>query len=191
MPAMARIAAAYPDIKVEVMIDVGLTNIVAAQYDAGIRPGELVAKDMIAVRVGPDLRMAVVGSPSYFASRKKPRAPQDLTQHNCVNLHLPTHGGSLYAWEFERTGARSTCAWTAKWSSTVQVLCCRPRYRVSASSISLKAKSGPTWQAANSSEYWLTGARCFPAIICIIPAAGNRRLRSWCWSMRSEYRGRA
>jgi DNA-binding transcriptional LysR family regulator len=103
MPAMAKIAP-YPDIKVEVMIDVGLTNIVEAQYDAGIRPGELVAKDMIAVRVGPDLRMAVVGSPSYFTSRKKPRTPQDLTQHNCVNLHLPTHGGSLYAWEFERNG---------------------------------------------------------------------------------------
>jgi len=59
---------------------------------------------MIAVRVGPDLRMAVVGSPSYFESRKRPRTPQDLTQHNCVNLHLPTHGGSLYAWEFERNG---------------------------------------------------------------------------------------
>ena len=99
-----KILPAYPDIKVEVMIDVGLTNIVAAQYDAGIRPGELVAKDMIAVRVGPDLRMAVVGSPSYFASRKRPRTPQDLTQHNCVNLHLPTHGGRLYAWEFERNG---------------------------------------------------------------------------------------
>jgi len=102
MPAMAKIVPLYPDIKIEVMIDVGLTNIVAAQYDAGIRPGELVAKDMIAVRVGPDLRMAVVGSPSYFASRKRPRTPQDLTQHNCVNLHLPTHGGSLYVWEFER-----------------------------------------------------------------------------------------
>src|SRR3954451_309210 len=101
MPAMVKIAA-YPDIKVEVMIDVGLTNIVEAQYDAGIRPGELVAKDMIAVRVGPDLRMAVVGSPSYFASRKRPRTPQDLPQQNCVNLHLPTHGGSLYVWEFER-----------------------------------------------------------------------------------------
>ena len=71
MPAMAKIAPLYPDIKVEVMIDVGLTNIVAAQYDAGIRPGELVAKDMIAVRVGPDLRMAVVGSPSYLASQKE------------------------------------------------------------------------------------------------------------------------
>lgn len=86
------------------LIDYGLTNIVAAQYDAGIRPGELVAKDMIAVRVGPDLRMAVVGAPSHFEGRKRPRTPQDLTQHNCINLRLPTHGGSLYAWEFEKNG---------------------------------------------------------------------------------------
>jgi DNA-binding transcriptional LysR family regulator len=104
MPALCKILPLYPDIKVEVLIDYGLTNIVAAQYDAGIRPGELVAKDMIAVRVGPDLRMAVVGAPSYFATRKKPRTPQDLTRHNCINLRLPTHGGSLYAWEFERNG---------------------------------------------------------------------------------------
>ena len=76
----------------------------AAEYDAGMRPGELVAKAMIAVRVGPDLRMAVVGAPSYFATRKKPRTPQELTQHNFVNLRLPTHGGSLYAWEFENDG---------------------------------------------------------------------------------------
>ena len=104
LPALARILPHYPDIRVEVLIDYGLTNIVAAQYDAGIRPGELVAKDMIAVRVGPDLRMAVVGASSYFADRKKPRTPQDLTQHNCINLRLPTHGGSLYAWEFEKHG---------------------------------------------------------------------------------------
>ncbi|MGY3616950.1 LysR family transcriptional regulator [Bradyrhizobium sp. USDA 10063] len=104
MPALANILPHYPDIKVEVLIDYGLTNIVAAQYDAGIRPGELVARDMISVRVGPDLRMAVVGAPSYFANRKRPRAPQDLTQHNCINLRLPTHGGSLYVWEFEKNG---------------------------------------------------------------------------------------
>jgi DNA-binding transcriptional LysR family regulator len=104
MPALNKILPLYPDINVEVLIDYGLTNIVAAQYDAGIRPGELVAKDMIAVRVGPDLRMAVVGAPSYFATRKKPRTPQERTQHNCINLRLPTHGGSLYAWEFERNG---------------------------------------------------------------------------------------
>jgi len=104
MPGLAKVLPHYPDIKVEVLIDYGLTNIVAAQYDAGIRPGELVAKDMIAVRVGPELRMAVVGAPSYFERRKRPRTPQDLTEHRCINLRLPTHGGSLYAWEFEKNG---------------------------------------------------------------------------------------
>jgi DNA-binding transcriptional LysR family regulator len=104
LPALAKILPDHPDIKVEIVIDYGLTNIVAEQYDAGIRPGELVARDMIAVRLGPDLRMAVVGAPSYFASHKKPRTPQDLTSHNCINLRLPTHGGSLYAWEFEKNG---------------------------------------------------------------------------------------
>lgn len=104
LPALAKLLPKYPDIHVEIVIDYGLTNIVAQQVDAGIRPGELVAKDMIAVRVSPDLRMAVVGSPSYFAARKRPRVPQDLTHHNCLNLRLPTHGGSLYAWEFEKGG---------------------------------------------------------------------------------------
>jgi len=104
MPALSRLLPDYPDISVEAIVDYGLTNIVAAQYDAGIRPGEMVAKDMIAVRVGPDLRMAIVGSPSYFAERRRPRTPQDLTNHNCLNLRLPTHGGSLYAWEFEKDG---------------------------------------------------------------------------------------
>ena len=104
LPAMRKLLPKYPDINVEVIIDYGLTNIMAQQVDAGIRPGELVAKDMIAVRVSPDLRMAVVGSPSYFAERKRPKTPQDLTQHNCLNLRLPTHGGSLYVWEFEKNG---------------------------------------------------------------------------------------
>ena len=103
-PALAQLLPKYPDINVEVIIDYGLTNIVAQQVDAGIRPGELVAKDMIAVRVSPDLRMAVVGSPRYFAGRKRPKTPQDLTSHSCLNLRLPTHGGSLYAWEFEKNG---------------------------------------------------------------------------------------
>ncbi|HJS86895.1 MAG TPA: LysR substrate-binding domain-containing protein, partial [Acetobacteraceae bacterium] len=85
------------------VIDYGLTDIVAEGYDAGIRVGEQVAKDMIAVRIGPDMRMAVVGAPSYFATRKRPKAPRDLTAHNCINLRLPTYGG-LYAWEFEKDG---------------------------------------------------------------------------------------
>src|SRR5689334_10242404 len=104
LPALGKLLPKYPDIHVEIVIDYGLTNIVAQQVDAGIRPGELVAKDMIAVRVSPDLRMAVVGSPSYFADRKRPKMPQDLTRHNCLNLRLPTHGGSIYAWEFEKNG---------------------------------------------------------------------------------------
>ena len=104
LPALGKILPDHPDIQVEVIIDYGLTNIVAQQVDAGIRPGELVARDMIAVRVSPDLRMAVVGSPAYFTTRKRPKMPQDLTRHNCLNLRLPTHGGSLYAWEFEKGG---------------------------------------------------------------------------------------
>jgi len=103
VPALRKILPTYPDISVEVVIDYGLSNIVAEQYDAGIRPGELVARDMIAVRVGPDMRMAVVGAPDYFATRKKPRTPQDLTDHNCLNLRLPRYG-NLYAWEFEKNG---------------------------------------------------------------------------------------
>jgi DNA-binding transcriptional LysR family regulator len=79
----------------------GLTDIVAERYDAGVRSGEIVAKDVIAVRIGPDMRTAVVGAPSYFAKRSRPKTPQDLTTHSCINLRLPTHGG-LYAWEFEK-----------------------------------------------------------------------------------------
>ena len=102
-PALKTLLPDYPDIKVEIIIDYGLTDIVAERYDAGIRSGEMVAKDMIAVRVGPDMRSAVVGAPSYFAKRIKPKSPQELTNHACINLRLPTHGG-LYAWEFEKGG---------------------------------------------------------------------------------------
>jgi DNA-binding transcriptional LysR family regulator len=102
LPALEKFLPEYPDIKVEVVIDYGLTDIVTERYDAGIRSGEMVAKDMIAVRIGPDLRSAVVAAPSYFARRPKPKTPQDLTTHTCINLRLPTHGG-LYAWEFEKS----------------------------------------------------------------------------------------
>src|SRR5918994_916632 len=101
VPKLAPLLREYPDIKVEIVIDYGLTDIVAQQYDAGVRSGEQVAKNMIAVRIGPDMRMAVVGAPSYFRRYGEPKAPQDLINHNCMNLRLPSHGG-LYAWEFER-----------------------------------------------------------------------------------------
>ena len=102
-PALQKLLPDYPDVKVEIVIDYGLTDIVAERYDAGVRTGEMVAKDMVAVRIGPDMRSAVVGAPSYFASRARPKTPQDLTAHACINLRLPTHGG-LYAWEFENGG---------------------------------------------------------------------------------------
>ena len=102
-PTLERLLPDYPDIKVEIVIDYGMTDIVAERYDAGVRLGEQVAKDMIAVRIGPAFRMAVVGAPSYFAKRKRPQTPQDLTAHDCINLRLPTYGG-LYAWEFEKGG---------------------------------------------------------------------------------------
>ncbi len=102
-PAVAKLLPEYPDIKVEIVIDYGLTDIVAERYDAGVRTGEMVAKDMVAVRIGPDMRSAVVGAPAYFAKRPRPKTPQDLTNHICINLRLPTHGG-LYAWEFAKGG---------------------------------------------------------------------------------------
>lgn len=100
-PKLAKLLPRHPDIKVEISIDDRLVDIVAERFDAGVRDGELVAKDMIAVRIGPDLRMAVVGAPRYFAKHPPPKKPQDLTEHRCINLRLPTRGG-LYAWEFEK-----------------------------------------------------------------------------------------
>ena len=102
-PALERFAPDYPDIRVELAIESHLTDIVAERYDAGVRLGEQVAKDMIAVRIGPDMHMAVVGSPAYFAAHAAPRTPHELTGHRCINLRLPTLGG-LYAWEFEKQG---------------------------------------------------------------------------------------
>jgi len=102
-PTMARVMRAYPDVNVEIINDYGLIDIVAGRYDAGVRLGEQVDKDMIAVRIGPDFRIAVVAAPSYFKGRRQPRTPQELTQHACINLRLPTHGG-FYVWEFRKGG---------------------------------------------------------------------------------------
>lgn len=102
-PVLDQFLPKYPDIKVEIVVDYGLTDIVAEQYDAGVRIGEVIAKDMIAVPLGPDMRMIVVGAPSYLDAHGVPQRPQELTNHNCINLRLPTYGG-LYAWEFEHDG---------------------------------------------------------------------------------------
>ena len=100
-PAMARLMHDYPDVNVEIIEDYQLTDIVAERYDAGVRLGEQVAKDMISIRIGPDFRMAIVAAPSYFEGRPQPRTPRDLTEHACINLRLPTSGG-FYVWEFRK-----------------------------------------------------------------------------------------
>jgi DNA-binding transcriptional LysR family regulator len=102
-PAMARLLRDYPDVNVEIINDYGLTDIVAERYDAGVRLGEQVARDMISMRIGPDFRMAIVAAPAYFEDRLRPRTPRDLTEHACINLRLPTSGG-FYVWEFRKGG---------------------------------------------------------------------------------------
>ncbi|PNF11021.1 LysR family transcriptional regulator [Enterobacter cancerogenus] len=102
-PVLKLFMTQYPDIHVEVTVDNGLTDIVDGRFDAGVRLGEQVAKDMIAVRIAPDMRMAVVGSADYFERYGTPDTPEQLQHHRCINMRLPTRGG-LYAWEFERDG---------------------------------------------------------------------------------------
>ncbi|MQT84838.1 MULTISPECIES: LysR family transcriptional regulator [Pseudomonas] len=102
-PVLARLLPDHPDLSIEIIVDYGLTDIVAEGFDAGVRLGEQVAKDMIAMRIGPDMRMAVIGSPAYFSHYPKPVIPADLMAHNCITLRMPTHGG-LFMWEFEKYG---------------------------------------------------------------------------------------
>jgi len=102
-PALRKILPRYPEINIEIVVDHGLTDIVAQGFDAGVRLGEQVAKGMIAVRIGPDFRMAVVGAPAYFKHRSIPKTPQDLAAHNCISTRLPTYGG-LFPWDLEKGG---------------------------------------------------------------------------------------
>jgi DNA-binding transcriptional LysR family regulator len=102
-PKLSKLLPDYPELTVEVLINYAFIDIVAERFDAGVRLGDQVAKDMIAVRIGPDIRMAVVGSPAYLAGKALPQSPRDLTGHSCINLRLPTHGG-LYDWEFAKGG---------------------------------------------------------------------------------------
>lgn len=100
-PALEKLLPDYPDLEVEISVDNALTDIVSERFDAGVRLGERIEKDMIAVRIGPDMRMAVVASPSYLKAHGRPRTPQDLSRHRCINLRLPTSGG-LFAWDLEK-----------------------------------------------------------------------------------------
>lgn len=122
-PALASFLKSYPDITLELFVDYGFTNIVEERFDAGIRLGEAISKDMIAVRISPDWRLAVVGSPAYFECRPPPATPYDLTDHACVNIrHRPS--GAIYAWEFEKGGKAFTVKGEGQlvFNSTIHVL---------------------------------------------------------------------
>lgn len=123
-PAIQRLAPAYPEIQIEVSVDNAFADIVAGRFDAGLRLGEQVEKDMVAVRVGPEMRMAVVGSPAYFADRPPPSTPQALTAHNCVCMRLPTRGDRL-RWEFEKNGQAVTVAVDGQLTFNATAFCLR------------------------------------------------------------------
>ena len=103
LPRLAPVMRDYPEIRIEIINDYGMADIVAQRYDIGVRLGDQVAKDMIAARIGPDLQMVIVGAPMYLAGRQAPVTPPDLMKHNCINLRLPTHD-AFYAWELEKDG---------------------------------------------------------------------------------------
>lgn len=113
-PKLRPVLTAHPELQIEIYVDYAFTDIVAQRFDAGVRVGESLEKDMIAVRIGPDQRMAVVASPDYFASRPPPRRPQDLAAHNCINLRLPS--GKLLPWEFSREGRALNVQVQGQWT---------------------------------------------------------------------------
>ncbi|GHD58082.1 LysR family transcriptional regulator [Jeongeupia chitinilytica] len=114
-PKLSPLLHDYPDVRIEISVDYGLTDIVADRFDAGVRLGDQVARDMIAVRIGPDLRMTVVGTADYFRRRPPPQTPHDLAAHDCINLRLPTYGG-LLPWEFEKDGHRLNVRVNGQWT---------------------------------------------------------------------------
>ncbi len=181
LPKLAALLPEYPDIEVEIAVDYGLTDIVGEHYDAGVRLGEQVEKDMIAVRIGPDVSMAVVAAPPYFDARSRPTHPNRLTEHNCINLRLPTHGGT-YAWEFEKDGRELNVHVRGQLvlGGATQMLhaakaglgwpMCRRNWR------------DPICVPASWSACWRTGARPSPAIIFTTRTGGRRRGPSpWWW----------
>lgn len=176
-PKLSKVLHDYPDVKVEFVTDYGLTDIVAERYDIGVRLGDTLAKDMIAARIAPDLRMVIVGAPAYLKRHPAPKTPQDLTAHRCINLRLPTRGG-VYAWSSRRASARSRCAWTDSSPSTASTRSSTRRCPATGWPTCPKTWPSRTWRRAASSGCWKTGSRPSPAITSTTRAAGSRRARS-------------
>ena len=180
-PALKKILPHYPDIKVEIVIDYGLTDIVTEQVDAGVRPGETVAKDMIAVPIGPDMRMAVVGSPVYLAETSAAATPQDLTLHDCINLRLPAHRG-IYAWEFGKNGRDLRVRVEGQLMFNTAALMLNAALEGFGLAYLTEQQ---VWNHLESGELVRVLANwCppFPGIIFITRAAGSPQRHSRCWS---------
>jgi DNA-binding transcriptional LysR family regulator len=170
----------YPEINIEITVDNGLTDIVDGRYDAGVRLGEQVAKDMIAVRIGPDMRMAVIGSAAYFQRYGIPQTPYDLAQHRCINLRLPTLGG-IYAWEFAQDDREVRVR--VEGQITLNSL---PQRIDAAESgwvwpMSRKIACNRRWRKDDSSGSSRPGLPPSPAITSTTPAAASIRRPSACW----------
>lgn len=176
-PALSKVLPDYPDLKVEITVDYGLADIVAERYDIGIRLGDQVAKDMIAVPISPRQRMAVIAAPSYFVHHTIPAVPAELAQHNCIGLRLPTHGG-LLPWDFEKTDASRRCAWTGNGPSTAAAPCCARHWPARAWRFCRKPWCWTTSPPAACAACWTTGATRSMAITPITQAGASLPPRS-------------
>jgi DNA-binding transcriptional LysR family regulator len=181
-PVLQKLLPDYPDVHVELTIDSGLTDIVAERFDVGVRLGESIARDMVAVRIGPDLGVAVVGSPAYFAHHAKPRTPQDLASHQCINLRLPTAGG-LYAWELGKgeRDLRVRVEGQLVFNNVPMIL------RAAVAGFGLACVLGGRSACRRRQPRgacWRTGVRCSPAIISIAPVGASLRRHLRCSLMR-------
>lgn len=182
-PKLKRFLPKYPDIKVELLLDNGLTDIVTERYDAGVRMGEQLAKDMISARIGPDFRFAVVGEKSYFAEHPEPEKPQDLVQHNCINYRFPT-SGALFVWEFEENGREikirvdGQLVFNNIFHVLDAALAAAPMFQKKLPFLTSRKNDWP--------GHWKVGRHIGMATISIIiiRAAGSPHLLSWPWSMR-------
>lgn len=187
LPKLTPLLREYPDIKVEFDINYGFRDIVADRFDAGVRLGDTIDKDMIAMPIGPRLRMAAAASPEYFAVHPKPRTPRELVNHNCINMRMQTAGG-LYVWDFERRGQPLNVRVDGSSSSTRRPAWWMQRWWGWASRSCLKRSSHRTLRMAGWCACWRTGARRSPATTCTTRAAGSLRPRFRWWSMRCAWR---
>jgi DNA-binding transcriptional LysR family regulator len=162
-PRLAALLPEHRDLRVEINVNNGLVDIAAEGFDAGVRLGETLGQDMVAVRIGPELHMAIVAAPAYLAARGVPAVPDDLAAHDCIGLRFPTHGG-VAVWDLEKDGralnvrVEPWAPWPARGSPT-----------------SWKTTSRPTWSRVPSFKCSNSGARRFPAITSIIPAGDSGR----------------